>query len=42
MSEPSCCTTKFFTEDLLAIEMKKTKQKSKTETLMNNPVYLAI
>ena len=35
LSEPNYHTTKFFTENLLAIEMKK-----KTEILMNKPVYL--
>ena len=34
MSEPNYHTTKFFTENLLAIEMKK------TESLMNKPVHL--
>ena len=34
--EPNYHTTKFFTEKLLAIEMKK------TETLMNKPVYLGL
>ena len=33
VSEPNYHTTKFFTENLLAIEMKK------TELLMNKPVY---
>ena len=33
-SEPNCHTTKWFSENLLAIEMKKTKVK------MNKPVYL--
>ena len=36
MSEPNYHTTKFFTENLLAIEMKK------TEILMNKPVYLGL
>ena len=36
VSEPNYHTTKFFTESLLAIEMKKTK------TLMNKPVYLGL
>ena len=34
LSEPNYHTTKFFTENLLATEMKI------TEILMNNPVYL--
>ena len=34
--EPNYYTTKFFTENLLAIEMKK------TEILMNEPVYLGL
>ena len=34
LSEPNFYTRKFFTEKLLAIEMKK------TETLLNKPVYL--
>ena len=34
VSEPNYHTTKFFTENLLAIEMRK------TQTLMNKPVYL--
>ena len=36
VSEPNCHTTKFFTENLLAIEM------SKTQVLMNKPVYLGL
>ena len=36
ISEPNYHTTKFFTENLLAIEMKK----KKPEILMNKPVYL--
>ena len=35
-SEPSYCTTKFFTENLFALEMKK------TEILMNKPVHLGL
>ena len=35
-SEPNFNTTKFFPENLLAIEMKK------TEILMNKPVYLEL
>ena len=34
MSEPNCHTTKWFSENLLATEMKKTKVK------MNKTVYL--
>ena len=34
MSEPNYHTTKFFTEHLLAMEMKK------SQILMNKPVYL--
>ena len=45
--EPNYHTTKFFRENLLAVEMKKTKQKQKqkqkkTQILMNKPVYLAL
>ena len=36
VSEPNYNTTKFFTEHLLAIEIKK------TEILMNKPVYLGL
>ena len=36
MWEPNYYTTKFFTENLLAIEKKK------TQILMNNPVYLGL
>ena len=36
VSEPNCHTTKWFLEDLLAIETKKTKVK------MNKPVYLGL
>ena len=36
VSEPNCNTTKRFSENLLAIEMKKTKVK------MNKPVYLGM
>ena len=36
VSDPNYHTTKFFTENILAIEMKK------TETLMNKPVYLGL
>ena len=36
VSEPNCHTTKWFSENLLAIEMKKTKVK------MNKPVYLGL
>ena len=37
VSEPNYNTTKFFTENLLAIEKKK-----ETELLMNKPVYLGL
>ena len=36
MSEPNYHTTKFLTENLLEIEMKK------TEILMNKPLYLGL
>ena len=36
VSEPSYHATKFFTEDLLAIEMRK------TQILINKPVYLGL
>ena len=36
LSEPNYHTTKFFAENLLAIEMRK------TEILMNKPVYLEL
>ena len=36
VSEPNYHATKFFTENLLAIEMKK------TEILMNKPVHLGL
>ena len=36
VSEPNYHTTKFFTENLLAIEMRE------TEILMNKPVYLGL
>ena len=43
VSEPNYHTTKFFRENLLAVEMKKKKQKQKkTQILMNKPVYLAL
>ena len=41
VSESNYHTTKFFPENLLAIEMKK-KNKNKTDTLMNKPVYLGL
>ena len=37
ISEPNYHSTKFFTENLLAIEMKK-----KSQILMNKPVYLRL
>ena len=39
--EPNYHTTKFFTEYLLAIEMKK-KKKKKKQILMNKAVYLGL
>ena len=36
VSEPNYHTTKFFTENLIAIEMKK------TEIIMNKPVFLGL
>ena len=36
VSDPNYCTTKFFTESLLAIEMRK------TQILINKPVYLGL
>ena len=36
VSEPNFHTTKFFTENLLATEMRK------TQILMNKPVYLGL
>ena len=36
VSEPNYCSTKFFSENLLAIEMKK------TQITMNKPVYLGL
>ena len=36
VSEPNYHTTKFFTENLLAIEMRK------TQILMNKPIYLGL
>ena len=38
----NCHTTKALTENILAIEMKKKKQKKKTEMLMNEPVHLGL
>ena len=35
-SQPNCHTTKSFTENLLAIKMRK------TQILMNKPVYLGL
>ena len=42
ISELNYHTTKFFTEYLLAIEMKKKTKKKKTEILMNKPAYLGL
>ena len=39
--EPNFHSTKLFTENLLAIEIKK-QNKKKTEKLMNKPVYLVL
>ena len=36
VSEPYYCSTRFFTENLLAIEMKK------TQITMNRPAYLGL
>ena len=36
VSEPNCHITNFFTENVLAIEMRK------TQTLMNKPAYLGL
>ena len=36
VSEPNCHTTKIFSENLLAIEMKK------TQILINKPIYLGL
>ena len=41
MSEPNYQNTKFFTKTLVAVEMKKNKNK-KTEILTNKPVYLGL
>ena len=41
--EPNYHAAKFFTENLLTIEMKKkTKNKKKTEILLNKPVHLGL
>ena len=43
ISERNYHATKFFTETLLATEMKKKKnKKKKTEILMNKPAYLGL
>ena len=44
VSEPNYLTTKFFTEYLLAIEMKKNKKtkKNQMQILMDKPVYLGL
>ena len=45
VSEPNYYTTKFFIEDLLAIEMKETNKqtnKQKTEVLMKKLAYLGL
>ena len=41
VSEPNYHTTKSFSENLLAIEMKK-KQQQKTKVKMNKPIYLCM
>ena len=41
VSEPNYQNTKFFTKTLVAVEMKKKKNK-KTEILTNKPVYLGL
>ena len=41
VSEPNYQNTKFFTKTLVAVEMKKNKNK-KTEILTNKPVYLGL
>ena len=41
-SEPNYHRTKYFSESLLAIEMKKTTVKNKTKVKMNKPLYLSI
>ena len=41
VSEPNYQNTKFFTKTLVAVEMKKNKNK-KTEILKNKPVYLGL
>ena len=42
VSKPNDHTTKSFSENLLAIEMKKKKTKQKKQILMNKPVYLGL
>ena len=42
VSESNYHTTKFFTEHLLAIEMKQNPPQKKTEILMNKPMYLGL
>ena len=42
VSEASYHTTKFFTENLLAIEIKKQRWINLNKTLMNKPVYLGL
>ena len=36
VSEPNCYTTKWYSENLLAVEMKK----KQTKVVINKPVYL--
>ena len=40
--EPNHHTAKFFTENLLTIEMKKKNKTKKTEILLNKPVHLGL
>ena len=46
VSEPNNHTSKYFSENVLAIEMKKTKQnnknKKKKQVFINEPIYLAL
>ena len=42
VSETNYHITKFFTEKLLAIEMKKKRQKKQTEIRINKPVHIRL
>ena len=46
VSEPNNHTSKYFSENVLAIEMKKTKQNNKNnkkkQVFINEPIYLAL